>query len=138
MTWYWIGVTVGLGTACGIAVAALLARSTAGVVLAAAAGVGAGVAIGFGFFHWGEALAGGIGGACGAFGASGLVRGALARGGTRAGTGVLVAGGAIVVAALAFIPVVGYLEALASPVLGARLRRRGGGRYAGLRILARD
>ena len=45
---------------------------------------------------------------------------------------------AIVVAALALIPGVGYLEALALPALGARLRRRGGERYAGLRILARD
>jgi hypothetical protein len=45
---------------------------------------------------------------------------------------------AVVVAALALIPGVGYLEAVAIPALGARLRRRGGERYAGLRILARD
>ena len=45
---------------------------------------------------------------------------------------------ALVVAALALIPGVGYLEALVLPALGARLRRRGGERYAGLRILARD
>ena len=53
-------------------------------------------------------------------------------------TGVLstVRGG--VVAALGLIPGVGYLEALALPALGARIRRRGGERYAGLRILARD
>ena len=42
------------------------------------------------------------------------------------------------VAALAFIPVVGYLEAVVIPVLAVRLRRREGGRFAGLRILARD
>jgi hypothetical protein len=36
------------------------------------------------------------------------------------------------------VPVVGYLEAIAVPVLGLRLRRREGKRYAGLRTLARD
>jgi hypothetical protein len=41
-------------------------------------------------------------------------------------------------ALLAFIPLVGYLEAVALPVLGARLRRREPARYAGLRSLARD
>jgi hypothetical protein len=136
--WYWIGVTVGLGAACGTALAAALARSAAGLPAAAALGAGAGVAIGFGFFHWGEALGGGIGGAAGSLGVSPLVRGALARGGTRGGTGVLVAGVAVVVAALAFVPGLGYLEALASPLIGLRLRRRSGRRYAGLRILARD
>ena len=34
--------------------------------------------------------------------------------------------------------VVGYLEGALLPVLGARLRRRSGSTYAGLRILARD
>jgi len=32
----------------------------------------------------------------------------------------------------------GYVEALGLPALAARLRKRGGERYAGLRILARD
>ena len=64
--------------------------------------------------------------------------GALRRGGTRGGTAALVALAALVVAVLALIPGVGYLEALALPALGARIRRRGGERYAGLRILARD
>ena len=46
--------------------------------------------------------------------------------------------GAAVVALLAFVPGLGYLEAIAVPVLGMRLRRRAGKRYAGLRTLARD
>jgi hypothetical protein len=138
MAWYWIGVTAGLGTACGIALAAALARTAIGLVVAAAVGAGAGIAIGFGFFHWDEAVGGGLGGAAGAAGVAGLVRGALARGGTRGGTGVLVVGAAVVVAALAFVPGLGYLEVVASPLLGLRLRRRSGKRYAGLRILARD
>jgi hypothetical protein len=45
---------------------------------------------------------------------------------------------AVVVAALAFVPVVGYLEALALPAFAARLRRRAPERYAGLRTLAKD
>ena len=51
---------------------------------------------------------------------------------------MLVGGAALVLAALSFVPVLGYLVALALPVLGLRLRRRQGDRHAGLRILARD
>jgi hypothetical protein len=43
----------------------------------------------------------------------------------------------LVAAALAFVPVVGYLEAIAVPVLGARLRRRLPDKHAGLRSLAK-
>jgi hypothetical protein len=136
--WYWIGVTVGLGAACGTALAGALARSRAGLLLAAALGAVAGVAIGFGFFEWDEATGGGLGAIAGALGISQVVRGALARGGTRAGTGALVGGAAAVVAALAFVPGLGYLEAVAAPLVALRLRRRAGRRYAGLRILARD
>ena len=45
---------------------------------------------------------------------------------------------AIGLAVLALVPVAGYVEALAAPVLGERLRRRAAGRYAGLRVLAKD
>jgi hypothetical protein len=45
---------------------------------------------------------------------------------------------ALALAALAAVPVFGYVEALVVPVLALRMRRGGGGRYAGLRILARD
>ena len=37
-----------------------------------------------------------------------------------------------------FVPIVGYLEAVLAPILGDRLRRRASGRYAGLRVLAKD
>jgi hypothetical protein len=66
-----------------------------------------------------------------------VVTGALRRGGTRGGLAVLVAGAALVVAALAFIPIVGYLEAVVVPALAARLRGRAAERYAGLRTLAK-
>ena len=81
---------------------------------------------------------GGLGGAFGALGASPLVAGTLRRGGTRGGTAVLLWIAAAVVAALAFVPVVGYVEALAVPALGLRLRRRAPERHAGLRTLAKD
>jgi hypothetical protein len=45
---------------------------------------------------------------------------------------------ALAVAGLAFVPVLGYVEAALAPVLGDRLRRRASGRYAGLRVLAKD
>ncbi|HEY4413638.1 MAG TPA: hypothetical protein VGN06_11620, partial [Gaiellaceae bacterium] len=79
-----------------------------------------------------------LGGLAGAFGAAQIARGALRRGGTRGGTATLVALGALAVAGLAWVPVLGYLEALALPVLAARLRRRAPERYAGLRTLAKD
>ena len=45
---------------------------------------------------------------------------------------------AVVFAAVAWIPVVGYLEATLVPALAVRLRGRAGERYAGLRSLAKD
>ena len=66
-----------------------------------------------------------------------IVRGALRRGGTRGGTALLVAGAALVAAGLAWVPAVGFLEALVLPVFAARLRRRQPERYAGLRTLAK-
>jgi hypothetical protein len=135
--WYTVGVFAGLGVALGIAAAAALAGrrvSMSAPFLAAAAGIALGVV----FADAEEAAGGGVGGVLGAAGALELVRGALGRGGTRVATGLLVALAAAVVAALAFIPGVGYVEAVVLPALAARLRRRGGKRYAGLRMLARD
>jgi hypothetical protein len=40
--------------------------------------------------------------------------------------------------ALAFVPALGYLLAVAAPAAGVRLGRRAGSRYAGLRVLAKD
>lgn len=44
----------------------------------------------------------------------------------------------LALAVLALVPAVGYLEAAAAPLLGRRLGRRAGSRYAGLRVLAKD
>ena len=132
--WYTIGILVGLGASIGVAATGVLRRAVAGLVLA----VSLAVAIGLVFGQWDEAVGGAAGAACGAIGSAPLVRGTLRRGGTRGGTALLLAVAALVGAALAFVPVVGYLEALAVPALGARLRSRTAERHAGLRSLARD
>ena len=68
-------------------------------------------------------LLAGLGGFLGGVGALELVRGALGRGGTPLATALLVLGGAVVVAGLAFVPIVGYVELVAVPALGMRLRQ---------------
>jgi hypothetical protein len=137
--WYWIGVSVGLGAAAGVLISGFAARTAMiAFAVAAAAGVGLGFAVdAWQPGSWGDVIGGAAGGFGGAFGAVQIVRGALRRGGTTAGTAALVAGAALVAAGLAWIPVVGYLEALALPALAARLRRRAPERYAGLRTLAK-
>ena len=132
--WYTIGILVGLGASIGVAATGVLRRALAGLVLAVAVAV----AIGLVFGQWDEAIGGAVGAACGAIGSAPLVRGTLRRGGTPGGTAILLALAALVGAALAFVPVLGYLEALAVPALGARLRSRAPERHAGLRSLARD
>jgi hypothetical protein len=132
--WYTVGILVGLGASIGVAATGVLRRALAGLVVAALAAV----AIGLLFGQWDEAAGGAVGAVCGAIGSGPLVRGTLRRGGTRGGTALLLALAALVGAALAFVPVVGYLEAVAVPALGARLRSRAPERHAGLRSLARD
>jgi len=137
-SWYWIGVCAGLGLAVGVLLAGIFAGTrialTAALVLAAAAGVG----IGLGLGEWDEAIGGGAGGALGALGAAQLVMGTLRRGGARFGTAIFIGIAAVVLAAVAWIPIAGYLEAALVPAFAARLRGRAPERYAGLRSLARD
>jgi hypothetical protein len=135
---YSVGVFCGFGVAVGVLAAGLLAGVRVGTALAVAAAAGAGAALGFALADTEEAVGGALGGLAGALGAGILVRGALRRGGARVATGALLSVAAVVLALLALIPVVGYAEALLLPALGARLRRLGGRRYAGLRTLARD
>lgn len=135
---YWVGVFLGLGIGIGILLAGLLGVSRAALVAATlvAAAIGAWLGIAFGELE--DAIAGGIGGAVGAVATNQLLSGTLRRGGTRIAAAALLALGAVVVGLLAFVPLVGYLEAVALPAFGARLRRREPDRYAGLRSLARD
>jgi hypothetical protein len=142
-SWYWIGVSAGLGAAVGALLAGAVGTVRTVLLAAVAAAALAGAGLGFGIDEWqpggwADVVAGAAGGLLGLLGAAQVVGGALRRGGTRGGTATLVAGAAVVVAAAAWIPVVGYLEALALPALAARLRRTQPERYAGLRTLARD
>lgn len=136
--WYTIGLFAGLGTAIGVLLAAPVAPLRGGsllaLLLAVAAAVGGAVAL----TDWPETIAAGVGGALGALGGSQLVLGALRRGGGRAATTALVGAAALVLAAIAFVPVLGYLVAVIVPAVAVRLRARAGRTYAGLRILARD
>ena len=132
--WYTIGILVGVGTALGVAATGVARRALVGLVPAVAIAV----AIGFVFAQWDQAVGGLVGAVCGALGSAPVVAGALRRGGTRGGTALLLGLVALAGVALALVPVVGYLEAVAVPVLGARLRRRSPDTHAGLRTLARD
>jgi ABC-type uncharacterized transport system permease subunit len=104
------------------------------MLIGAAAGVGVGLALG----GWQEAVGGAIGGVLGGLGGVPLAAGTLRRGGTTVGTGILIALIGLGIAALALVPVIGYLEAVALPALAARAHSREPERYAGLRTLARD
>ena len=135
--WYTVGLFAGLGVAVGIAVAGVLGGRRIAPV-APLIGAVLGVALGLALADVEEAVSGGLGGVLGAVGAAPVVKGALRRGGTRVAIGFFVVLGAVFVALLALVPVLGYVEAIAAAALGVRLRRRAGKRYAGLRTLARD
>jgi hypothetical protein len=122
LDWYWLGVLLGLGAADGVIgpEARRPVLGTASLVFFAAAIVIALVALEW----WGLA----------AFAVAALVTWlALRRLSTAAR---LVA--ALATAALAFVPVLGYGLAVATPLIGIRLGRRASSRYAGLRVLAKD
>ena len=136
--WYTIGLALGLGTALGTLFAGLLSSTPLGRIAAIVLAGAAGALVGFLIEDWTELLAGALGGVVGAASAAVIVSGAFRRGGTRSGLALIVAALAAGLAGLAFVPGAGYLEAVALPVLAARLRRTQADRYAGLRSLARD
>ena len=130
-TWYSIGLWLGLGVGLGILLAGLL-RVYAPLIAAPA-----GLAAGWALEDWKHGLAAAIGAAVGGLAAAVIVSGALRRGGTRGGTALLVGTAGVVAAALALVPVLGYLEALGIALAALRVRRRQPERYAGLRTLAK-
>jgi hypothetical protein len=135
--WYAVGVFAGIGVALGIAAVGAFGGgrvARAAPLLAAIAGA----ALGFALGDIEDAVACGLGAILGGVGTLQLVSGAFRRGATRIATALLLVVAAIGVAAVAFIPVAGYLEAIVMPVLGVRMRRRSAERHAGLRTLARD
>jgi hypothetical protein len=142
-SWYWIGVSAGLGAGIGILLAGVVGAMRAALVAAGFAAFAAGAGLGYGIDTWfgggwPDVVAGAVAGLLVSLGAVPIVAGALRRGGTRAAVATLVGGAALIVAGLAWIPVFGFLEVLVVVVLAVRLRRTTPERYAGLRTLARD
>jgi hypothetical protein len=135
---YWVGVFLGLGVGIGVALAGVLGAARLGFVAAVVLGAAIGAALGLVLAGVEDAIAGGVGAVLGAAGARQVVGGTVRRGGTRGATAILTALAGLVIAVLAFVPVLGFVEGIAVPSLGARLRRREPSRYAGLRSLARD
>jgi hypothetical protein len=135
---YWVGVFLGIGVGIGVALTGVFGGTRLRFALAVVLGAAIGAGLGLALAGFEDAIAGGIGGVLGAAGARQLVSGTVRRGGTRGATAMLTLLAGLVLALLAFIPVVGFLEGLAVPALGVRLRRREPSRYAGLRSLARD
>ena len=135
---YWVGVFLGLGVGLGVGLAGLI--SGARWVLAAAAILGAAIGTGLGLGLGGieDGVAGGLGGLLGAVGTQWLLSGTLRRGGTRTAAAAILVGVGVLLAILALVPLVGFLEAALVPALALRMRRREPARYAGLRTLARD
>jgi hypothetical protein len=132
--WYTIGLLVGVGVSLGILAAGVVPRWPAAALAAGALGA----LIGILAFHWTQAVGGGLGGLTGGLASTPVVAGALRRGGTRIGLAMLVGAAGVIAAGLAFVPAVGYLEAVVLPALALRLRSKTPERFAGLRTLARD
>src|ERR687892_1828823 len=103
-TWYTAGVFAGFGVGLGVLLAGLLATSRAGTLAALGLGLLGGAAIGAVSYGWEQAVTGAFGGTAGALGATQVVRGTLRRGGTRAGTALLVGVVAAGLAVLALVP----------------------------------
>jgi hypothetical protein len=136
--WYRIGVAAGIGVGIALVAAGWLAKSRSGALLSILIGAAAGIAVGLALGDWPEAVGGAIGGVLGGLGGAPLAAGTLRRGGTVSGTGILIGLAGLGIAALALVPFLGYLEAVALPAMAARAHRREPERYAGLRTLARD
>jgi hypothetical protein len=103
-----------------------------GTIVGAAVGVAIGLAIG----ETADVIASGAGGFLGTLSAAAVVHGALRGGGTRLGIAAYL-GVLGMLICLVLIPAVGYVEAVAIPLLAARMRGRQAPRYAGLRTLAK-
>jgi len=135
-SWYEIGLSLAFGLGLGVLLGGMLgwSRIGAGVGAIAAAAMGVVFSLGFGPA---EPISAGVGGVIGALSTALLVRGTLRRGGTRIGTAAFMGAIALLIWALGAIPVVGYVEAVAIPLLAVRLRSRQAARFVGLRTLAK-
>ena len=123
LDWYLLGVVLGLGVTDGTAAVGARRRVVFGVLVLAA--VAAAVAITALMLPWWALLA---------FAGAALVAWlALRRLSLDALPAAILAG-----LVLAVVPALGYVAVAVVPAAGARLGRRAGSRYAGLRVLAKD
>ncbi len=136
-SWYTIGLCLGLGLGIGVVLVGILGSNVLGAGVSAIVGVALGAAIGIAIGDPAELVAGGVGGFLGALASAAVVHGALRRGGTRTGIAAYVGALGLLICVLALIPAVGYVEAVAIPLLAARMRGREAERFAGLRTLAK-
>lgn len=123
LDWYFLGVVLGLGVVDGAAAAGAVRRLAYGVVTLAAFGAGAVVAVLT--LGWWALLA--------LVAAAAVSWLSLRRLSLEALPAALLGA-----AALALVPLAGYVAAAAAPLVGRRLGRRARSRYAGLRVLAKD
>lgn len=135
--WYTIGLCLGLGLGLGLVLMGLLGSTAAGASAAALVGTAAGAIVGVMVGAGAETVAGGVAGFLGALSAAVVVRGALRRGATRLGVAAYLGLAGVLVCLVALIPLAGYLEAAAIPLLALRMRGRRADRFAGLRTLAK-
>jgi hypothetical protein len=122
LDWYWLGVVLGLGVSDGV-IGREARRAVLGTVSLALFAAAIAIAL-IALAWWGIA----------AFAGAALVSWIAFR--RLSAASRLLAG--LATAGLAFVPALGYGLAAAAPLLGLRLGRRAGARYAGLRILAKD
>jgi len=135
--WYTIGLCLGLGLGLGVILSGLLGGGALGAGVASLLGAGAGVILGIALGDAGQVVAGGVGGLLGGVSAAAVIHGAMRRGATRLGVAAYLGLGGLLVCLVSLIPLVGYLEALAVPLLAIRMRGRQAARFAGLRTLAK-
>lgn len=135
--WYSIGVALGLGLGLGLLLAGILGVNRVGVGVAVVLGVALGASLGLVVDNREEIVAGAVGGLLGSLSGAAVVHGALRRGGTHMGVATYVGAVGVLLFLLAFVPALGYVLAVAVPVLAVRMRGRQAARYAGLRTLAK-
>jgi hypothetical protein len=102
-----IGIAAGIGVALGLAAGGAFARLTRAPVAAAAVALVLGGVLGWVIV------------------------------GTPVGTAILFAGAGVIAFVVSLIPILGFVEAVAIPVVALRSRRRADEKYAGLRTLAK-
>lgn len=136
-SWYAIGLCLGLGLGLSVAITGILGSNVVGIGAAVVVGAVLGGAIGLLVGDTAETVAGAVGGLLGALSAAAAVTGALRRGATRFGVGAYMGAVGVLVCLLALVPLVGYVLAVALPLMAARMRGRQAARFAGLRSLAK-